>query len=127
MLLVSGLRSDTKLYKTHCLTVVAFLQEKLVPHFGAPNTVVRDNAACFTAQPVQSIMKECGTQRKTVLAYAAISNGRPERMVGTLKRSVARLVVAGGKGWDAAASLVVFWYCQRSLRGDSAFLSFRTA
>lgn len=42
-----------------------------------------------------------------MLAYAPMFNGRAERMVGTLKKSIVRLVVAGNDNWESQVSKAV--------------------
>lgn len=44
-----------------------------------------------------------------------MSNNRAERVVRTLKRSVARLMVPGGENRDAVVSLILFEYVQIEL------------
>lgn len=55
-------------------------------------TTVSDNASCFTSKAMKSFMGSNSIKWKTVLAYIPMSNSRPEQMVGTLKKSVERLV-----------------------------------
>lgn len=39
---------------------------------------------------------------KTVLAYVAISNGREERIVGKINKSIGRLVLHNKEDWDSS-------------------------
>lgn len=94
------------------------MEEKILQPFGPSEIVVCDNAACFTAGFVKSLMDEWETQWKTVQAYDPKSNKRVERMVGTVKKAIARLVVKGGDGWRAAVLKVVFGYCRRQTQED---------
>lgn len=96
--------------------VVEFLKENIIIPFGPPGLLVNDNATCFTAGVVQSLMLTLDTRWKTVLAYAPMSTGLAERMTATIKRSVARVVADSDLKWDAAVSRVVFGYCRRSNR-----------
>lgn len=77
--------------------VLKFMCEKIIPVFGAPRTIISDNATCFTAKVLQDFMSKQGIRWHTVLAYAPMSNGKAERMVGTIKRSIGRIVAEGGK------------------------------
>lgn len=72
--------------------VVSVLKTEVILSFGAPKTILSDNAACFTAQAVQRLMKSIGTEWRIVLAYATMSNGRAERMVKTMKKAIGRVV-----------------------------------
>ena len=64
--------------------------------FGPPQTIVSDSATCFTASAVYSSMAHHGITWCTVLTYAPMSNGRAERMVGTLKPAVRDTVLETG-------------------------------
>lgn len=59
--------------------------------FGPPNTIISDNASCFSAMVVKKFVKNQGITWKSVLAYVPMSNGRAERMMGTLKKSIGRI------------------------------------
>lgn len=73
-------------------TVIKVLEDKIVRRLGAPRVIVSNNRICFTAQSEQEYMKKYETARKTVGAYAPLSNGRAERMVGKMKRSVQKML-----------------------------------
>lgn len=66
--------------------VVKFVEEEIIYSFSSPGMNISDNAACFTAAALENLMKKQWVECKTVLAYAPMSNGRAERMIGTLKR-----------------------------------------
>lgn len=106
--------SPTKLATAQ--TVLNFIKQKIIPPFGAPKVVITDNGACFTAQVLQSFMRQCGTSWRTVLAYAPMSNGRAERMIRTLKHGIRRVLANGSIDRDEAVHKVVFGYCRRPLR-----------
>lgn len=102
--------------------VVQFINEEVIPPFGAPGMIISDNAKCFTAPMLSDFMKKHGVEWRTVLAYAPMSNGRAERMVGTIKRSIGRLINDGGISWDQAVVKTVFGYRRRPLaEGISPF------
>lgn len=69
-------------------TVIYFMKTEVLYQFWPPRIIISDNATCFTTKKLQKFMKVNGTTWKTVLEYAPISNGRAERMVGTLKSAV---------------------------------------
>lgn len=75
-------------------TVIRFVEEELVHSFGPPKTIVSGNASCCTSEALQELITELGISWKTVLAYATMSNGRVERMVGTIEKSVDKIVVS---------------------------------
>lgn len=67
-------------------------------------------------------MAKHGSKWRSVLAYALMSNGRAERMVGTLKRAIGKLVSSNSLWWDFAVEEAVFGYCRRPLQnGCSPF------
>lgn len=80
--------------------------------FGAGGVVISDKATSFTARVLWDFMAQHGMQWKTVLAYAPISDGGAESMVGTIKKSIGRIVNDFEKEWDTAVDRVVFGYCR---------------
>lgn len=89
-------------------TVIMFIKEKILVPFGPLGVVVSDNAACSTARALQALIEDWGSRWKTVLAFAPMSNGRAERMAGTIKKGVEKFVGSGSDGWDTAVQIVVF-------------------
>ena len=76
--------------------VLDFVKREIMYSFGPPRTIASDNATCFTASAVYSFMAQHGITWRTVLAYATMSNGRAERMVGTLKAAARKTVLETG-------------------------------
>ena len=102
--------------------VLDFVKKEIMYSFGHPWTIVADNVTCFTASAVSSFMAQHGITWRTVLAYAPISNGRAERIVGTLKTAVRKTVVETGMEWDKALIQVFYGYRRRTLsNGVSPF------
>ena len=60
-------------------------------------------------------MGENGIKWKTVLAYAPISNGRAEHMVGTINRSIGKMVHSRPNDWGLSISKVLDGYRHRNL------------
>ena len=81
---------------------------------------ISENGCCFTAEVLASYMRETGTTWKTILAYAPMSNGRAERMVGTLKKAVLKKTLFSHMEWDVALSQVVAGYRRRRLADGSS-------
>lgn len=69
-----------------------FMKNEIIYPFGAQKTVVSDNTMCFTVRSLRGFMESHGTEWRTVLAYAPMSNRKAKRIVGTIKRAVRRLV-----------------------------------
>lgn len=57
---------------------VFFLISKVLLPFGTPGVNMSDNTACSTAQVVQKLLKRYGPSRRTVSAYAPMSNEHAE-------------------------------------------------
>lgn len=48
--------------------------------------IISDNATCFNARILEDFMEDHSTEWRTVLAYASMSNGKAEQMVGTMEK-----------------------------------------
>ena len=89
---------------------------------GPSQTIVSDIAAWFTASAVSSFMARHGITWRTVLANAPMSNGKAERMVGTLKAAARKTVLDTEMEWDKALTQVLYGYRRCALRnGVSPF------
>lgn len=59
-----------------------------------------------------------GIAWKPVLAYASMSNGKAERMVGTIKRSIRKTLLGHGAAtckWESALKQILYGYRRRRL------------
>lgn len=90
--------------------------------FGPPETIARDNASCLTAKYIESYMRNNGITWRRALAYAPMSNGRADQIVGTLKRSIKKIVLDEGVDCEVAMRRALFGYNRRLLKSDP-FLS----
>ena len=103
--------------------VVKYIEEEIVYSFGSPSMVVSDNATCSTDAALDKLMKKHGIEWKPVLAYAAMLNGRPERMIGTLRRSGRKIIISLGSSrstWEAAIQTAVYGNRRRASTGGSS-------
>lgn len=75
---------------------------QIIYNFLPQGVVTSDNASCFISKTLQDAMKKFGLLWKPVLAYVPLSNGKAERMVGTLRRVIARLMTSESLNWDQA-------------------------
>ena len=103
--------------------VIDFVRKHILEPYGPPRVIVSDNATCFTATSLVAFMKNIGTRWKTVAAYAPMSNGRAERMVGTIKRSVGKMVYRERHTWDEKLPHALYGYRRRHL--DSGLSPFQ--
>lgn len=97
--------------------VIKFVKEEVLYSFGPRLTIISDNATCFTAKSLVKFTRDNGIEWKKVLAYAPMSNGRAERMVGTLKKAVRKMVLGQGLYWEKSLPKVFFGYRRRRLAG----------
>lgn len=73
-------------------SVIQFVEEEIITLFGPPKTIVSENGSGFTAHNFKEFLKRNGIKCCPVVAYAPMSNGKVERMVSTIKRSLVRMV-----------------------------------
>lgn len=88
-------------------------KRKIIEKIGPPRRIVSDNATAFMAASVQWFMEKHSIDRKSVLPYAKMENGRAERMVGIMKHAIKRSVVQNGDDWARAMPKVIPIYRRR--------------
>lgn len=72
--------------------VIEFMEGQVITPLMAHGKMVSDNAFCISARALQDYMECSGTILTKVLAYAPMSDGRAEKMVGTINYRVGNLV-----------------------------------
>ena len=97
--------------------VIEFVKEEVLYSFGSLRNIISDNATRFTAKALVKFARYNGIEWKRVLAYAPMSNGRAERIVGTLKKAVKKMVQGQGVSWENSVPKVLFGYRRRRLAG----------
>ena len=102
--------------------VIDFVKTHIIYTFGPPKRIISDNATCFTATNLKAFMKNEGIDWHTVMAYAPMSNGKAERMIGTIKKSVTKAVKNNPKSWDLVVPSILYGYRRR--QGPSGFSPF---
>ena len=60
--------------------------------YGLPQTIVIDNATCFTSQEFESFLKSLGIQHITTAPYHPQFNGMGERCVQIFKKSMKKII-----------------------------------
>ena len=96
--------------------VITFVDDRIILPFGKPRVIVSDNGPCFTARSLEAFMNVNDIKWKTVMAYAPMSNGRAERIVGTIKGAIGKMVRTNPLDWDLAVRKVLYGYRRRNLR-----------
>ena len=78
--------------------------------FGLPRVLRVDNEACLTSRTLRAALVLLGIRLQTIEPCCPWQNGRIERLFGTLKAKLDRVVIAGRD--DLAAKLIEFraWY-----------------
>lgn len=90
--------------------VISFLIKDVLRPFGPPSTIVSDNSTYFTSRVVTDVMKKWKTDWKTVLAYAPMSNGLEERMVGNIQRGLKKMVIEDDRDLEEALLDVLMFH-----------------
>lgn len=66
-----------------------------------PQKFISDDPTSFTATALKRVMGEWVIRCKTVPSYASMSNGKAGRMVGTINRSIKRVLQGAESSFDA--------------------------
>lgn len=95
--------------------VLNFVRTQILDPFGFRRVMMTENATSFKAKAVQEFAKEKGFELKPTLSCARMSNKCVERMVGTVKHSIAKIVAEINKEWDQTITNVIHGYCRRQI------------
>lgn len=68
--------------------VICFAAREIVHSFGSSRFIVSYNANFYTAGSSKSFTEANSVAKKTVKAFSPMSNGRSDRLIGMIKRSV---------------------------------------
>lgn len=98
------------------------MKTRVIAPLDVPEIVVSDNAACLSARILENYIMGHVTKLQTLLAYAPMSSGRAERMVGITKHFICRLVNCCAGEWDSVAGKAVFGYGRRLVGRGLSFL-----
>ena len=90
--------------------VAKFFIEQIVLRHGAPEAVITDRGAAFTANLMQEILRLSHTQHRRTTAYHPQTNGLTERLNKTLGDMLAMYVDIEHKTWDEILPYVTFAY-----------------
>ncbi|WP_316399454.1 DDE-type integrase/transposase/recombinase [Bradyrhizobium sp. 33ap4] len=90
--------------------VAKFFIEQIVLRHGAPEAVITDRGAAFTANLMQEILRLSHTQHRRTTAYHPQTNGLTERLNKTIGDMLAMYVDIEHKTWDEILPYVTFAY-----------------
>ena len=78
--------------------------------FGLPRTIRTDNEACFVSRTMKVALALLGVRMQRTDVHCPWQNGRIERLFGTFKAALAKIVVADSN--DLRVKLIEFraWY-----------------
>ena len=90
--------------------VISFVRDNILRLFGTTLTILSDNGHQFEADLINNYAKRNGIYWSTIAPYSPKSNGRAERMVGTLKNAVLKMADKNLRQWDTVMLSAVMGY-----------------
>ena len=108
--------------KTASLVAQA-LMERVICHFGAPDTIVSDMGSEFVSAVWKALMDTWSIHHLTTARYSPSSNGLCERANATIAKIIRTLVASNQKQWSSLLFYAVIAYNSSYHRqiGDSPF------
>ena len=95
------------------ITVVGFIQRKILSRFEAPRTIISDEGSHFANKVFAKLMRRYGIKHLMGLAYHPQSNGQVEISNREIKKILEKIVSVSIKDW--------------SIKLDDALWAYRTA
>lgn len=95
--------------------VINVVEEHIIRPLGRPCLFVSDNGPCITTTFLEKVMEGNSIKLKKFLVFAAMFKGRAERLVGTVKRWIGKMVHTRPLNWDLAVPNVLYEYCSGNL------------
>lgn len=87
-----------------------FVDKEIITAYGNPIFMLSDNDSKFTSGPVRDYAKENSTKWKYISTYNLRGNAKVERMVGTIKRAIKKVILSTNKQWDQCIDEVLRGY-----------------
>jgi len=88
-------------------SAIQVLKESVILRHSCPSEILCDNGSCFRSSEFQSFCREYGTKLLFTTAYHPNTNGICERVNGTIKRCLGKMVNDHHNDWDRHLSKVV--------------------
>ncbi len=121
--MVSGSSSTPHLSNTAC--AIKFLEEVIINPVGSPEYILSDNDLKFDCMAVHDFSRKHDINWMRTSTYNPQGNGIADRMVGTVKRSLQRMMRASDKERDECLDQVLHGYRRRKgADGKSPFENF---
>lgn len=83
---------ETKVVTNQSAEVIKEFLMDVFMRMGLPNTILTDNATSFKARAIKEIYETFGIREKHAAPYNPTANGIVERVIGTLKERLRRLI-----------------------------------
>ena len=88
--------------------VIEFVKKENIMIFDPPQYILSDNDLKFDSKAVQDLARRFNIQWKYISTYNPQGNRVVERMVGTLKRALQKVICSESKEWDVSLENVVY-------------------
>ena len=93
------------------LTIADRLVNEIIPHHGAPRTLLSDRGSNFLSSLVKEACFLMDTKKTYQTSYHPQCDGLVERFNGTLAQSLSHYVSSSQKVWDRYLNPLLFGYC----------------
>ena len=87
----------------------AFCQ-RIIAQYGIPEVIVTDQGGELNAKDWEAFLRELGVDHRRTTAYYPQTNGRFERLNGTIKRIMAKIIRNDLPSWESALSDALWAY-----------------
>jgi transposase InsO family protein len=82
-------------------TLVSFLLNEVIAHYGVPSQIITDRGSVFTDQLTSLLFEKLGIRHTPTTAYRPQANGRVERMHRTMKMLLAKMTREDRTTWPS--------------------------
>lgn len=76
------------------------LSREFFPRHGYPDIIINDQGLEFSAKSLQDYLRDVGIEQRRTTSYNPQSNGKCERLNGTLKQILSRLINNSRDSWE---------------------------
>lgn len=108
MTFFSGWLEAWSIAKANVKTTSKKILQEVVCRYGVPETIESDRGTHFTGEDLQQVMKELGVEQAFHTPYHPQSSGKVERLNGTLKLKIQKIMAETGRPWTECQPLVLY-------------------